>query len=388
MSDILLGWEYGSGHGHVNTLLPIARSLAAAGHRPMFAVRDIVESWPVLKDQGFPVFPAPFWPSRLARHGGSFRARSFADILSYFGWCEPGELEGMVRAWDALIDLVRPALIVLDHAPTLSLAARGRIPVVAVGTGFSNPPAQLTQYPVLDRDGRAIHTEGELLASIAEVQRRLGRPPPGSLAGTLGHGKCFVTTFPEVDPYRPHRIEKPIGPLAKPPLPSPLPAVSRWFGYMSAERPEVESILLDLAATGIPGEAYVRGAAPPLRAVLRAAGIQVHDRPAPIGEVLSRVGVVVHAGGGGLTSNALAAGRPQLLMPEHLEQRLTAGLLAGLGVGLSVPDKEAPGKSLLRLLKGELYKVEAQERAAEIRAKGPWEGLARVAEACLGELGG
>lgn len=388
MSNILLGWEYGSGHGHVNTLLPIARSLAAAGHRPMFAVRDIVESWPVLRDQGFPVFPAPFWPSRLARHGGLFRARSFADILSYFGWCEPGELEGMVGAWDALIDLVRPDIIVLDHAPTLSLAARGRIPVVAVGTGFSNPPAQLAQYPVLDRDGRAIHTEGDLLASITEVQRRLGRPPPGALAATLGHGKCFVTTFPEVDPYRPHRIEKPIGPLAKPPLPSSLPAAARWFGYLSAERPEVESILLDLAATGIPGEAYVRGAASPLRAALRAAGIQVHDRPAPIGEVLSRVGVVVHAGGGGLTSNALASGRPQLLMPEHLEQRLTAALLAGLGVGLSVPDKEAPGKSLLRLLKGELYKVEAQERAAEIQARGPWEGLSRVVEACLEELGG
>ncbi|MCE9583490.1 MAG: hypothetical protein K8T20_13475 [Planctomycetes bacterium] len=382
MSSILMGWELGGGHGHVRTLLPIARALAREGHTPVFAVRDVVGVWPVLKGEGFQVVPAPYWPARMARLGETFCARSFADILAYFGWAEPEELESMVRAWDEVIDLVRPALVVLDFSPALSLATWGRLPVVGVGSGFTNPPSRLTQYPVLDIDAPTIRPEADLLASMAEVQRRRRAPAPASLAATLGHGTRFLTTLPELDPYRTWREGRAVGPMGGLLSPLPPPPSPRWFGYFTAERKDVEQVLLGLAGTGVPGEAYVRGAAAPLVASLRAAGIEIHKNPAPIDEVMARVSVVAHTGGIGLTSAALSAGRPQVLFPEQLEQRLTAGLLAGLGVGLTASEKEPGAAALRRVLKGQLFTMDAQERAADIRARGPWSGLERVMKAC------
>ncbi len=386
MSTVLMGWEFGAGHGHVQTLMPVARALAARGHQPVFAVRDVVESWPVLRKENFPVFPAPFWPSRMGRHGEAFLARTYGDILTFLGWSEPDELEAMIRGWDALIDLVRPDLVVIDSAPGLALATWKRIPTVGVGTGFSNPPAQLRQYPDLDPDAPALRPDSDILASVAEVQRRRRRPAPDTLAATLAHGPRWVTTFPELDIYRAVRSEMAVGPMSAPPAPLPRPPAPRWFGYFTAQRSDLERILRDFAASGIPGDAYVRGASSQQVQHLRAAGLEIHAQPVPIGEALARAAVVAHSGGIGLTANALAAGRPQLLFPEHLEQRLTAKVLAGLGVGLTVRGSDAPGAALRRILKGELFALDAEERGASIAGRGPWRGLETVVQSCLGAI--
>lgn len=382
MSSILLGWELGAGHGHVRTLLTLARAFAAAGHSPVFAVRDPVDVWPVLRGTGFPVVPAPAWPSRRARFDAPLRARTFADIPAFLGWSEPAELEGMLRAWDGLLDLVRPALVVVDHAPGLALAAAGRVPLVGVGTGFSNPPAEPGQFRVLDPEARGLGLERELLASIQEVLRRRGQSVPATLTEGLASGRRLVTTFPEIDPYRDQRREPAVGPMVPPPGPMPSVAAPRWFAYLSAEREDLEEVLGDLAGTGIPGEAYVRGAPGPVVAGARARGVRVHDAPVPVEEMLARTSVVVHAGGAGLTCAALAAGRPQVFLPEHLEQRLTAGLVSNLGVGISAVGRESAGMCVRRVLKGEIYSLDSRELSGDLARRGPWKAVDRVMLVC------
>ena len=41
LATILFGWELGSGHGHIQNLLVIARKLVQLGHHPVFAMRDL-----------------------------------------------------------------------------------------------------------------------------------------------------------------------------------------------------------------------------------------------------------------------------------------------------------------------------------------------------------
>lgn len=388
MSTILLAWELGGGLGHVRPLLAVARALAAHGHTPVFAIRELPDTWPLLRESGFPVFQAPlrFGAPRLSEE--PFKCHSFADILSITGWSDPDELEPLLRAWDALIDRLRPSLAIADHAPALTLAARGAFPVIQAGTGFCTPPSDLPAFPALQPTGHDIVPLPTLLASIAEVQRRRGRPAPPTVPAVFDAGPEIVTGLPEFDPYRSFRETPAVGPLDDLPGPSPLPAKPRWFAYLAGEAGPAEDLLGALVATGIGGEAYIRGLDLPSRAKLRRAGIPVLDAPAAIGDVLARSSVIVHHGGAGLGGTALAAGRPQLLVPLHLEQGLSADWLAESGVALVLRDGGDPGALLKRLFGEPAFAAAAARSAARIQAAGPWRGLETVVKGCLSTLAG
>jgi rhamnosyltransferase subunit B len=68
---------------------------------------------------------------------GTFRACSYADILAGSGFGSVETLLPVVAAWQVLLDLLRPDLIVADYSPILCLAAYGSVPVVAIGDGLS-----------------------------------------------------------------------------------------------------------------------------------------------------------------------------------------------------------------------------------------------------------
>ena len=143
-----MGWELGAGLGHVQPLLSVAKALAGRGHQPVFAVKNLLEAAPLLGAEPFTVLQAPQWPPR-PQGAKPFRASSYADILAIRGFADADELFPLVRAWQALIDLVRPDLIVCDHSPTLCLAAYRSVPVVMIGTGFTVPPAEHSEFPPL-----------------------------------------------------------------------------------------------------------------------------------------------------------------------------------------------------------------------------------------------
>ena len=125
-TTVLLGWELGGGLGHVKPLLLLARALEGEGFAPVLAVNNLTEPGSLLRDAPYPVLQAPLFPRELAAPG--FRAGSYADILALKGFAEPEGLSAMVRGWQGLLDMVRPALVIADHAPTLSLATFGVIP--------------------------------------------------------------------------------------------------------------------------------------------------------------------------------------------------------------------------------------------------------------------
>jgi rhamnosyltransferase subunit B len=334
VARVLCAWELGAGLGHVQALLSVARALAREGHEPVCAFRNVVEGSALWRDLPFPVLQAPIWHDRPFPGGGF---ASYADVLAYHGFADADELSALVQAWQRLLDLVRPDLIVCDHSPTVCLAAWGRLPVIRLGTGFSVPPTGEAFFPVCDPTATPLVPQERVLEVVREVQRRRGGPVPDTLCEAWREAVPFVRTFPGLDPYRTLRPETAHGPLGSPPA-HPLPAADgplarRYFGYLAADFPGVHTLLDGLARSGLTGSVYLRGAAPPVRDQLRQLGVTVHEAPVALAPALAGVGLLVHHGGIGTTEQALAVGRPQLLLPRHPEQLLTALAVNALGCG-------------------------------------------------------
>jgi rhamnosyltransferase subunit B len=382
--SVLLGWELGGGLGHVQQLLLLANALAARGFRPFLALRDLIGPRPLLRDCPYPVVQAPLY-SATGRAAPAFVARSYADILAVHGFADADQLLAMTQAWLALIDLVRPAFVVADHSPTLCLAASGIAPTIQIGNGFLNPPTDQATFPVLMSDRPALVDEARLLDSVHEVQRRLGRSLAPTLPSAVAASSRFVTVIPELDPYHEVRREPVLGPIRPfgPPLPSP--ERPGFFAYLNAEMPGCEAILTALAQTGFPGRVYVLGADAEGCDRLRRLGLEVFDRPAPLHEMLAQSAVIVSQGNLGLAQAALAAGRPQLLFPAHLEHLMNARRLHALGVAHFLTGQFPAadvGEGMRQLLTDPNMRRRAQEAAGVVKARGPYDPLPAIVAYC------
>src|SRR5262245_1884459 len=384
---VLLGWELGDGLGHVHSFARLAQAFAAKGLRPVVAVKNLSLASSFFRDLPCPVLQAPYWHPRPWTGSQPFLAASYADLLAIRGWTDPADLLPMVQGWQGLLDLVRPALVVCDHAPTLCLAAYRALPTVILGHAFGMPPAQGPTFPPLVAGKQGLVPEGQLLEVVQQVQRRRGRPAPDTLPGLFAAAEQLLSFLPELDPYRELRTEPHLGPLGfalPPPLPPPAPPA--FFAYLAADVPCAEQILEGLARAGCPGTAYLRGATPEARQRLSRTGLEILDSPAPLDEALPRAAVVVHHGSAGLAQQALAAGRPQLHFADHLERILNAQLIHQLGAGLYLTGEfpaQAVPESLRRLAKEPGFTERAQAAAHALARRGPWDPLPRVVERCL-----
>ena len=115
------------------------------------------------------------------------------------------EQQNLVEAWQRLVELVQPQLIVMDYAPTLCLAAYQELPVVQVGNWFPMVPVDQPTFPLLVPGQRPAMPQEALAAIVQEVQRRRGRAIPPALTSVMAIGDRFPTLFAELDPYGEHR---------------------------------------------------------------------------------------------------------------------------------------------------------------------------------------
>ncbi|MCU1591183.1 MAG: hypothetical protein JWP11_2439 [Frankiales bacterium] len=375
---VLLGWELGAGFGHAARLLELARALAAAGLEPVLAVRNLNGAWPLLEGGGFPVLPAPVPPYVGDKTWG---ARSFSDVLSSHGFADVDVLLPVVLAWQGLIELIAPAVVVADHAPALCLATYGDVPTVLVSNGFCLPPSHLPAFPPLV-DAPELMPDDALLAGMREVQSRVGREPLVSVPGLFAAAEHFVTVLPELDPYRQHRLQPAVGPLLGPLTPVDVPSEPSFFAYLAASEPGVVDMLTVLSAE-LPGQVYLRDLSQAARTQLIESGVTVLDRPPPLAAALARASVVLHHGSLGTAEAALGVGRPQVSLPQHLEHGLTSHLLQRMGVGRE-PEREpaALRKAVMDSLADDVLQ-RAATVARQVAARHPVGSLAAVVRRCV-----
>ena len=362
---VLLGWELGAGFGHVNPMIRVATALAAEGHRVIFALRDVVGPWAAVRATDWPVLVAPTYTSPAAASGRP--TATIADILGHHGYAAADTLAPLVRAWDGILATVRPDLVIADYSPTLTLAAAGRVPVVGVGSGFTQPPTHLAEFPKLDPDHEPVFRQDQLLDVVRYVQAARGGPVPDTFPGAFPTAALCLTVFPELDPYRDDRREAVVGPLDELPGPLPWPDEPRFFAYLVSGVASTEPGLLALARAGFSGEAYIRGADDGLKGRLRAGGLTVHDSPVPLPEAFARCRALLHQGGLMTAMAALAAGRPQMLLPTHLEQMLNGVNVHRLGAAHYLA-AEYPVDDLVEGVRQLLHEPTFRGRAATLAA--------------------
>lgn len=343
MARILLAWELGGNAGHAVRLARLVAALHAEGHTTSLAVQrlDAFRRW--RQAAGFAELrQAPVWPGLLRQAGLPTLTgeATWGDLLAGMGMTDSGVLEYLLRAWDQLLADARPDLVIGDFAPALMLAARGRLPVVAVGTGFTVPPGDVAAFPLLRPGATApLIAEDILLQVVNRALWRLDRAPLDRLTALAGADLACPASFAELDPYRDHRRSPNLPPfLSGPPGQAGAgDAIFAYFAVADARTQRLAQALALVAAKGQRVSVWLPGLSGGDAAALTQAGVKVLGAGLPPAEIAAQARLLVGTGGLGTVSAALAAGLPMALLPVDLEKRLTAERVAALGAGVVLP---------------------------------------------------
>ena len=361
MAKVLIGWELGAGGGHSSRLLSLGRILAARGHTPLFAAQQIGP----FAAHG-PTWQAPIWPRLLGPLSRRYAAApaTMGDMLAYLGLDDVEAMAAMIMAWDRIIADASPEVIVAEYAPMLQLAARGRVPCLAWGTGFSLPPAELASFPSFR--GEAAVPEQALLDGLNLALRRAGRGALSALPEIFAADRSLISTFSELDPYRRWRR----GALSPPALSGSIPLANaeaeELFVYLNTPANRPEGLVRGLIQARLPTRIHDPLIDVGIQAALEAKGIRVERDPVPFAEIAGKSRLVLSHGGLGFSSSALLAGLPQVIVPFDQEKRLTADVLAELGVSRTAnPENIEPG-AFAGLLRSAWSDDAMRERAREI----------------------
>ncbi|MCR6487003.1 glycosyltransferase [Amycolatopsis sp. OK19-0408] len=306
-------------YGHLFPLLPLANAAKAAGHEVVFGTGEAFAG--KVRDLGFAVHRAGIGIGEAEaeakeRHGED---AGFLDVgITMFAELLP---KAVLADLTPLLPDLRPDLVVYEMSDVGAgiAARRAGIPAVSVVIGRSMSPG--------------------VLAVAAERLRPLwGELPADALLGDA----CVdvwpdrlrdpgTAAVPKVFRMRPTPYDPDV-PL--PPLPEDgfvyLTLGTVVFGATDVLRGAIRALSnLDvdvLVALG-PGDPAALGDLP---ARVRATGF------VPQAEVLKHAGLVVHHGGTGTVLASLAAGLPQLVLPQGADQFANAATLEAFGAAKSL----------------------------------------------------
>lgn len=382
---ILLAWEMGEGYGHAARLLTIAQGLRDDGWDPVVAARDPKALAERYAQAGIALIAAPAHTSCFDGPG-RFRAASYADIMGVCGYAAPARLAAVTAAWDAILARQAPAAIIADYSPLLSLAAFGRLPLIAVGDGFVTPHSLPGGHfvPFDAPDAQPVWDPAHLLSAAHAVQRARGEALPASLAQIVEGSGQVVCVTRELDIYGTTRPLPAAGPWDTPGPPLRPPHAPAVFAYLRLRHPLSRLVLQALIECQVRGECYLTDADSAMVASLERTGIKVHGTPPPLREALARTSFLIHHGGIGSMETAALAGRPQLVLPRHMEHMLNARrAMASLPAIFTV--HPAIGSEQLRLHLARLLHDANVLRAAQTaavpmagRQPGAWDALRRL----------
>ena len=354
MARILLGWELGANRGHLVRLAEIARALVAQGHDVHAALQNVYGAAAIFPP-GVQIWQAPVWPRlivNVARLEGPPVA-TMGDILVRLGLDRGEALEGLVTAWDSLFRAIRPDAVVSDFAPVLLRAAWGRIPSIAVGTGFERVPGNLAHFPSLN-GAPAVHDEAETLARVNDTLVRLGRPAMAGLPALFAADVSLAGTFREIDVYRDSRAEPPISPTIGAAVPPVSDGAGEEVFVYGFERIMADAALWDgLARSGLRIRVHIPRVSQALQQRFAALGFAFEPHPLPFARIAERSRLVVSHGGHGFVCSALLAGVPHVVTPYDLEKQIHADRVTALGLGGQVKlqaIKAAPFAESLRAI--------------------------------------
>lgn len=398
MKTVLLAWELGAGTGHAVALRRYAARLRRHEVRLIAVVKNYVAAQGLL-DLGVAILQAPPWPghwlSSAQRQAGS--SATMGDNLAECGLMNESAFTEVLRQWDEIVAVIRPDLVVGQYAPAAALVARRRTPLLLTGNGFTLPPSEIATFPLLHAFAPPRWDEAYILAAVNNAAKSSGAHPLDRLAQLFEADVRIVETFTLLDPYAPQRIEPVDGPaLDHSPVPRRADA-ERIVVYLApgaAIHPDIVDALRPFAPHV---HIHALGLADAQRTELAKSGAHVRDQRFALSDELSHARLVVHLGGSGVASHAIAAGVPQLIIAGHIEQELNGQAVARAGLGRKIAGYDPAARITSDIIAGMLEDVALSRRAADTGAahralldqagfqnKGPLEKFERAALTLLG----
>ncbi|MCC7484800.1 MAG: UDP-glucuronosyltransferase [Burkholderiales bacterium] len=338
MSRILMAWELGAHFGHLAQLAAIAMPLRAAGHRLLFAARDLPGAAEVLGPLHLEFVQAPV----LLRHRRvPAPPANHAEMLAFEGYADPSSARGLIAGWVNLARTFGANVIVADYAPGALVAGRILgVPSVQVGSGFSIPPLaspmpSIRPWEDIPRT-RLARSEHHVTEVMNRVLRSHHGPELSCLADLFRSEARLLATFPELDPFGLRAGEEYVGPIygqshgERPRWPAS--AARRIFAYLRGDVPGAGKIVQALALADASTICVFPGLKTALARTCSSDRLCIATHAVELAPVLAEAGLVLTYGGHGLLCAALAGGIPLLIAPHTVEQYLHARRAEAVGV--------------------------------------------------------
>lgn len=300
MTTALLAWELGGGQGHLHLLASIAYELNKYGIQSVFALQNSQIKGLTLPGKVVKAPPALF---KALDDTGDIKAYFYTDILYMFGFSNALTLKFHLKAWQNLIKIIKPSIIITDHAPALVLAAKGKVPTIVSGNGFEVPPP-VEQFPPLRSQPIPDIAVKRSRIVIDNVKQVTGYHAP--LGHLLNGDRSFIFAIPELDPYADIRDETEyVGIYSAPFLDNLWDENGEAWTYLT-DNYEGRSLIIDT--------------------------FKAKSNFGDLNSVLKGKSVALHHASFGTSIACLLAGIPQIVFPKDLEKLFTAQQLFNLGV--------------------------------------------------------
>jgi hypothetical protein len=328
LRTVLFTWELGRGAGHLDNIRRLSRRLKSSlGVRIVAALPETAAQ--IHFEHVDEIVSVPPWPERKPG-GASFS--TFGDILAARGLADPVAMQHLLRGWDHLFAEIAPDLLIADLAPASALAARGRVPTLLIGNGYTLPPSDLGSFPVL-QNGKPEWKEETTVAALNAALRESGQKPIERFPEIFAADARSVQTFAILDPYHLYRTEPMDGPLAERMSVSPRDDAENIFVYLSGDYGIPRGMVQSLAAQGSRVQVHAPRLSGAEMKALTEAGAAIYSDPVSVAEALAASRLVIHTGGSGLAAEAIAAGVPQFILSSHIEQDLNGSAIERAGAG-------------------------------------------------------
>jgi hypothetical protein len=374
MAHAVMCWELGGDLGHVARMLPLAEALHARGHRVSFIVREPLAAHRLLDPARYTWFQAPLQADTAARV--ITPTRSLAPIIYNVGFQTEQSITGRVQAWRNLYKALKPDLLVFDHSPTALLAARG-LPLkrILLGTGFGVPPS-LEPFPPFDASDKAdglATVERDIVLRCNAVLTRLGVERLQKLADLYQADAKLLFTLKELD----HYPQRQGGDYWGPPLQKggivptwPAGRGKRVFAYLKPFE-TLPALLGTFKESGHSTLIYMNRQEGP---AVSGANLRYSEKPVDLPQAAAESDLVICHAGHGTVSATLLGGKPLLLLPLNIEQRMLSARVVAAGAGLAAPALKPEGmrQKFLQLLAEPAYTAAARafaERYAGLKVE-------------------
>lgn len=339
---VLLANELGGGIGHTKRLYDLACILKNHGHKCRLYLSDLSALQYITANKStFPFFQSPKYTTppelriRMIGRKPPPKAGRMSDLLALHGFGKPEILKAVLECWHNTLQTFKPDLVITDFAPGLLLAARGSVPSINVGNGFTIPPSFKGSFPAWDPSVIPWMREADLLQSINKALSDCSLTPLPYLSDLIKADASMIMSYPLFDPFQYFRPKES---AYYDPLQTPAEKSKRsqgWFAYLSLETPYIEDLFFGLVHSGLPGQCFIPLITDSLKDYLEDHDIRVWQTLPPV-QAYAHANFIISNGGLGVTQFAFAAGIPQMLMPRDFEKEFYTARILQHGGGYRV----------------------------------------------------